>query len=65
MQEGQKFYGYKHPLRQAWIRGEGGGGGGGSGVQKINFKTELNSCFCIRNIVSSMATESNFSTHAS
>ena len=26
VQEGQKFYGYKHPLKQAWGRGEGGGG---------------------------------------
>ena len=26
VQEGQKFYGYNHPLKQAWI---GGGGGGG------------------------------------
>ena len=28
VQEGQKFYGYKHPLKRAWIRGGGGGGGG-------------------------------------
>ena len=27
VQEGQKFYGYKHPLKQAWIRGGGGGSG--------------------------------------
>ena len=45
VQEGQIFYGYKHPLKQAW--GEGGGGGGP--IQKIN---KMNSCSCIRNTFS-------------